>query len=661
MLLMGIEILAGMYALNRLNDYRNKNKQKQASTINEEQSTKQMQEKDTVLTSNNGQHYLKVSSAGVGLAAVSYFYPTLNILNLLVISYSTVPIIRDAEHSLINDKSIKNNLLNAMLSVICLLTGKYFVAAICAWTDHLGGAVLAKAKGQSKRILSDVFAQQPKHVYLLVEGVEVYTPLEAVKTGDKLIVNTSQVVPIDGEVIEGQAQIDQHALTGESQPVEKYPGDKVFASTMVIAGRIVIRVQQTGEETVIAKLAKLVYQATEFKSSPQLQGEIWADKAARPLFGLFVLAAPFTGIYTAAGVLNSSPGNRVRILLPLENLHYLNIASHMGILIKDGSVLETLNKIDTVLFDKTGTLTDKSMAVQEIICFTDYDQNNILTYACSAESKMSHPIAKAIVQYAQERGIQPLEFDDTQYAIGSGITAVIEDQVIRIGSPKFIMKDHPELPDAVTTSIDKAEQAGNAIILVEINKNIAGGISIRATVRPEAKQMIEKLKAIGIKNFGIISGDSRYPTECLAKELAIEHVFHDVFPEQKASIVETFKQNGHHVCFVGDGINDAIAMGKADVSVSLSGATTIAMDSAQVILMDSTLNHLTSLFEISHSLHKDLQKTLGITFFPVALILGGSLFFNWGILASIIINNTGLGLGATYSFRERKIKKRLQP
>lgn len=661
MLLMGVEILAGMYAVSRLNDYHNKRKQKQANTINEEQSTKQMQEKDTVLTSSKSRHYLKVSSAGVGLAAVSYFYPALNLLNLLVISYSTVPIIRDAERSLINDKSIKNNLLNAMLSIICLLTGKYFVAAICAWTDHLGGAVLAKAKGQSKRILSDVFAQQPKHVYLLVEGVEVYTPLETVKTGDKLIVNTSQVVPIDGEVIEGQAQIDQHALTGESQPVEKYPGDKVFASTMVIAGRIVIRVQQTGEETVIAKLAKLVYQATEFKSSPQLQGEIWADKAARPLFGLFVLAAPFTGIYTAAGVLNSSPGNRVRILLPLENLHYLNIASHRGILIKDGSVLETLNKIDTVLFDKTGTLTDKSMAVQEVICFTDYDQNNILIYACSAESKMSHPIANAIVRYAQEKGIQPLEVDDTQYAIGSGITAVIDNQTIRIGSPKFIMKDHPELPDAVIASIDKAEQAGNAIILVEINQSIAGGISIRATVRPEAKQMIEKLKAIGIKNFGIISGDSRYPTECLARELAIEHVFHDVFPEQKASIVEAFKQKGHQVCFVGDGINDAIAMGKADVSVSLSGATTIAMDSAQVILMDSTLNHLTSLFEISHSLHKDLQKTLGITFFPVALILGGSLFFNWGILASIIINNTGLGLGATYSFRERKIKKRLKP
>ncbi|MEN8217438.1 MAG: heavy metal translocating P-type ATPase [Pseudomonadota bacterium] len=604
-------------------------------------------------------HYLKVSTSSIGLVSLSHFYPPLTPLSLSVFSYASLPIYKKAENSSFKERRINNDLLNAIVNFTCVATGQYFVAALTALVYHLGGKTLAKAQGQSKEILTQVFDQQPRSVWILKDNVEINVPLETVHVNDIVIVNTSEVVPIDGIIIDGQTMIDQHVLTGESQPVEKNKGDKVFASTMLVAGKIFVKVEQTGKETTISKIAQMLRRTTDFKSKAQLKGETWADQAAIPLLGISILTVPFIGIYGAAAILNSSPGNRIRILAPLETLSHLNLASRQGILIKDGRALEVLMKVDTILFDKTGTLTEEQPKVGRIVVCGDKTEEDILKYAGAAERKMTHPIAQAIFKKAQESDLTLPDIDDSKYQLGYGITVSLDGKIIRVGSARFMTMERLIPPEKIAKAMTNAHNDGHSLVMVAIDDNIEGAIEIQPSIRPEVKKIIKGLRKRNLQHLAIVSGDHQQPTRKLAEELGMDDFFYDVLPENKANIVEQLQKTGRTVCFIGDGINDALAIKKANVSISLSGATSIAIDTAQVVLMDSTLSHLCTLFDISKSLDAYLRKMLIMTFSPVALIFGGTFLSNLGVMSSIVINNAGLAGGVVYTKLPKKIENEI--
>jgi heavy metal translocating P-type ATPase len=600
-------------------------------------------------------HYLQVSSAFMGVAVVrQFFYPPLALLNLSLFIYTVIPCFKKAEQSLLENKKIDSYVVNVLINILCLAIGQYAAAALDIFFYHVSQKVITKIRDDSEKMLADVFEQQPHSVWILKNGVEIETPLDAVNCGDIVVVNTGEVIPVDGIIIQGSALIEQHALTGESQPAEKIIGDKVFASTILVAGKVNLQVEKTGNETVIAKIGEILNNTTAFKSSTQVRGEEWAHKSAIPVLAIAGCTLFFSDLQKALAALYTNFGDGIRLLGPLGTLNYLKLASQHGIFIKDGRALEGIIKVDTIVFDKTGTLTQEQPSVGRIIVGNGYTETEVLTYAATVERKLTHPIAKAILTKAEILGLPLIEIEDSQYQIGYGVLANIENQQVRVGSLRFIEQEGILIPETLKQQMEASYLAGHSLVMVAINNTLCGMIEIQSTVRPNVKKMIKKLRTQGIKHIYIVSGDHKQPTQKLANELGVDHYFYNIFPEKKADIVEQLQKEGKTVCFVGDGVNDSIAMKKAHVSISLKGASTIATDLAQIILTEGELYKICQLFDLSTNLEANLRKSLFFSAIPGVINIGSVFLLNTGLATSIIIDLTTFFIGLENAMRPLK-------
>jgi heavy metal translocating P-type ATPase len=611
-------------------------------------------------------HYLKLSTVSVGVAATrQFFLPSLSLFNAALYAYIAFPVLREAEKSLIQERRINGYVLDAMLITLALSQGQYFAAAMAVWLFYLGRKILAKTEDHSKKMLTNIFVQQPNFVWIFKENIEIEIPLSELKVNEIVVVNTGEVVPIDGTIIKGMAMIDQHALTGESQPAEKGMGDSVFASTLLISGKIFVKVEKTGEQTTVAKIGQFLTQSAYFKTKIQAKGEVLADKSVKPILGAGLFALPLVGPYGMAAVLYCNFGNIIRVLTSLGTLNHLTVAAHQGILVKDGRAIEYLTEVDTVLFDKTGTLTQEEPDVgQIIVCDNQYQADDVLKYAAAAESKLAHPIAKAILKKANESNLILPDIEDAQYQMGYGITVTLEKQIIRVGSLRFMTQESVVIPQSLEEAITHAHHEGHSLVMVAIDESLIGAIELQASVRPEVKSIIAGLRQRGIQHLAIVSGDHQQPTQKLAETLGLDNYFYEVLPEQKADIVEQLQKQGRKVCFVGDGINDAIALKKADVSVSMNGATGIATDMAQVVLMDGSLSHLCGLFDISKELKNNLRNSFLSVVVATSINIGSIFFLHFGLLNVIFIamiaNVIGVGNTITPLLKLEQKKKRQQ-
>jgi P-type E1-E2 ATPase len=275
------------------------------------------------------------------------------------------------------------------------------------------------------------------------------------------------------------------------------------------------------------------------------------------------------------------------------------------VLVKDGRALDLLCEIDTVLFDKTGTLTRERPEVGRIVAANGHAATDILRYAAAAERRFHHPIALAILQRAEEERLEVPRIDSAQYKVGHGIIVGVEGHRIRVGSRRFMELEGVALTPEVTDALDEAHREGRSMAMVAVDEVLGGALELRASVRPEVPEIIKGLRARGIKHIAVVSGDHEAPTRKLARELGIDRYFAQVLPTEKADYVEKLQKEGRKVCFVGDGINDAIALKKANVSISLRGASSIATDTAHVAFMEPGLGKLCELRDIA----ADLQRT----------------------------------------------------
>lgn len=357
------------------------------------------------------------------------------------------------------------------------------------------------------------------------------------------------------------------------------------------------------------------------------------------------LALLTLGPVSATAVLNTNFGYRIKLSGPLGTLNHLNLVTQHNILIKDGRSLELLTKIDTILFDKTGTLTQEQPEVGKIISCDTYQEMDVLAYAAAAECKLAHPIAKAIIEKAQQANLILPNIKDSNYQMGYGITVNIQNQLVKVGSLRFMNMEGITIPDKIEQAISNCHAQGHSLVIVAIDDKVAGAIELQTILRPEIKGIIHGLRQQGIQYIAIVSGDHKHPTQKLAQELGMDHYFYDVLPEGKANIVEKLQQEGRSVCFIGDGINDVVAMKKAQVSISLSGATSIATDLAHIVFMDGSLTQLCTLFDISHDLDKQLRKSLAISLIPLPINLIGIFFLHFSLLTTIIINQSSFWVG----------------
>lgn len=558
-------------------------------------------------------NYLNGNIASLALFALTPLHPVLRIPGIAFAIYSSFPIYERAFISVFKEKKLKNDLLNGLVVTGSLATGHYVVCALFTFISNLGTVIVLKNKSYSEEMLKGVFDKKISSVWLLRDKIETETPIEKIKLDDTLVVHTGELIPLDGIITKGAVTVDQHTLTGESIPAEKSIDDPVFASTVVIAGYAWVKVTQTGQNTVVAKIENVLEKTSHFKTGLQLKGESWADKAAAPILGLGIALWPLQGPAVATAVFNCSPGNGIRLSASAQTLTHIILAAQDSILIKDGRVLEQLMDVDTVVFDKTGTLTQDEHGVSGIInAGAGFSDEDILFYAAATEQKVSHPLAKAILAKAEEDNIElpDIALSESSYKVGMGISAKIKGKTVQVGSLSFMEKTGFAMPGKIKKAVERSITGGFSAVMIAIDDQIVGAIVIEAQLRPEIKQVMKDLRERGLKHLYILSGDQLEPTRQMANLLSLDGYFHNVSPEDKSKIIEKLQSEGKKVCFIGDGINDVIAMKKANVSISLSGASTIATDVAQVVLMSGTLLELDHLFGIAQNLKRKLIMTI---------------------------------------------------
>ena len=526
-----------------------------------------------------------------------------------------------------------------------LVLGGYFVAGmVSAVTYNVIEKLLAITQDRSYHGLANIFGQQVRTVWLATaEGLEVEVPFAQVQAGDTVVVSAGQMAPVDGQVVRGLATVDQHTLTGEAQPVEKAPGDRLYAATMVLAGKLYVQVEKTGEATVAAQIGAMLNRTASYQMSASIKSIEIAHRTALPVLVTGGIASLLIGLEQGVAVTASGLGTNVRPTAPIAMLNFLNIASRKGILIKDARSLELLHEVDTVLFDKTGTLTLEQPQVIQIHLCADaaIAPETLLRYAAAAEQRQSHPIARAILQAAMERNLTLPALDDARYEVGYGLKVLLDGHTIRVGSERFITAEGIVVPAAIQTQQSVSHQMGHSLVMVAIDDQLGGAIELQPTLRPETKAVVDALHARGL-TLAIISGDQEAPTRQLAQSLGIDRYFANTLPENKAALVEQLQQEGHAVCFVGDGINDAIALKKANVSVSLRGATTVATDTAQIVLIDHGLRQLIELFTLADEFNRNMRANLIAALAPGLLNIAGIFVLHWGLYTTIALTNLGL-------------------
>lgn len=614
----------------------------------ENTSTHQMQEgveshSELAVVAEEERHKLRfmLTTGTMGLAVLAQTtFLWLAPASYLLIGYFSNNIFKEAWTALFKDKKIKVDILDAGVILLTLMFGQIAAAAFMVWILDLADMLLQKTTKKSKKYITDIFGEQPRFAWLLVDGAEVQTEVKDLKKGDIVVVGTGESIPVDGIITEGGAMIDQQSLTGESTPADKQEDERVFASTVIVAGKINVKVEKTGKNTLASQVISIINEASGYDVKLQSVGEEIADKMVIPTMGLGAVGYVTTGSGALLAIMNADYGTGIRVAAPIALLASLGNAAKNGILIKHSEVIEKLKDIDVILFDKTGTLTSEVPTVSRIVTVDEaYNEDKILFYTATAEQKFSHPIAAAILQKAKDEKIALAEYDDSQYNVGLGITVKIDGDWVKVGSSRYMKNEGITIPPSIKSALKETGARGQSAILTAINNKVAGMIELKSTIRDEAEEVIADLRAYGIKEIILISGDHDAPTKELARQLKLDRYFAGVLPNEKADYVKLLQDEGKKVMMVGDGINDSAALSHADIGVSLKGASTIAVDVADVIFMDGSLTKFHYLFEVADNLQKNVKRSFLLIAIPNTVCIVGAFMGVFGLKASLVLNN----------------------
>ena len=593
-------------------------------------------------------HYQKVALGAIGLFGVGAITsPIVALAGLPLLGYSYIRLMRGM-HKAYQQRSHLAVVLFDTLSVsFTLFLGYFFITAILFTVLFTTNRLVAKTEREAQTDFSRIFGELSDTVWLLRDEAELKVPLESLQIHDVIVIHAGEMIPVDGHVSTGEGLVDQHLLTGESQPIERKAGDSVLTSTLLVSGTLQVVVDKKGADTVTGQIAKTLEHAATFKDKAQSRGDEIVEKGALRTMLASAAALPLIGVNHAIALSYSGFGYQMRTAAPLTVLNYLRVASRNGIFVKDGRVFDVLHHVDTVIFDKTGTLTEEIPYIERVIACNGFTKDQVLQYAASAEQRQQHPIALAICSHAEEQQIELLEMGNTDYVIGHGLRVELRNagqntRNITIGSERFMRQSGISIPESLKNIQQEAGDKGYSIVYVASEDSVlSGAVELRPALRPQANGAVKALHDLGIKLY-IISGDQEKPTRYLAEALGIDDYFAETLPTDKAKHVERLQNEGHKVCFIGDGINDSVALQKADVSVSLHGAATIAQDTADVVLMTPDLLHLPYLIKMSAELQKGMNRSELMNTVSGLICVSGIVIFGMGISGAIAMYALGL-------------------
>lgn len=501
----------------------------------------------------------------------------------------------------------------------------YETAAVIITLITLGKYLEERAKGRARQAVERLMRLAPQEATRLRDGGEERIPASAVQVGDLLRVRSGEAIPVDGEVVEGFASVDESMLTGESVPVEKQPGAPVSAGTLNTDGMLVIRARRVGEETTLAQIVRAVQRAQETKAPVQRLADAVAAVFVPVVLGIalvtfgvwwLVLQASWTeAMIHAVGVLVIACPCALGLATPTAVLVGTGRGAELGILFKEAETLERARQVDTVVLDKTGTLTRGVPHVHHAEAWNGVGETQLLRLAGGAEAGSTHPFGQALVRYAREQGVALPAPDEFRAIPGGGVAAKLEAHRVLVGSPRLIEAEGVSLPALLRRRMEALQSEGYTTVLVAVDGRVGGLFALRDEPHPGAREAVAHLQAMGLEVW-MITGDQRVVAEAIAREVGIpsERVLAETTPQGKAAAVAALQQQGRTVAFVGDGINDAPALAQADVGIAMGEGTDVALESASIALLGSDLRGVATALRLARATVRTIRQNLFFAF-----------------------------------------------
>ncbi|MFW5487141.1 MAG: heavy metal translocating P-type ATPase [Desulfovibrio sp.] len=577
--------------------------------------------------------------------------------------FLALPTLVDGVRTLI-ERGLKIEVLDGTAKLFALLRGDYFTSNTVGALLKLGAYVEHSTENKTNDLLKNLLQPQVEEVRILRDEVESKIPFEQTSVGDQVVCGPGELVPVDGDVMRGEASINMSSVTGESVPVHIKPGDSVLSGGVIEDGRIVVRAEMVGSETSMARISNYLKKSLRDKSTSQRQTEALADKLVPLTFGAGLGIYALTGDASrAASVLTVDYSCAIKLATPVAVRSAMYVAGREGVILKGASALDSLARVDTVLFDKTGTLTKGQLAVTDVIPLHGMTENDFLSMAAGAEEHYAHPVAHAVVAEARKRKLPLPEASQVDFVVAHGVSAYVRDVRVLVGSRHFIHDDEQIDCSSADEQTDKLLGDGKSLLYVACNNQLAGIIGVRDELRHEARDMLRQLKTMGITRLVVLTGDHQRTAEALWAQLPeLDEVHSELKPEDKARILKGFQNQGHKVAFVGDGVNDAPALLSADVGICMPSGADLARESAQVILMTEDIGGLALARAVSQKVESTLRHCLWSAVSINSLILA---FASAGklpaITAAALHNGSTIGILGYAAMRNRSTPQPKKP
>ena len=539
--------------------------------------------------------------------------------------FRSLKYIKKALKSLLDCK-VNVDVLDGASITSCLLQRNFKTAGTVMFLLSVSGLLEDYTHARTKAVLTDSLAIKTDKVWLVTKDGDVLIPIDDLSIGDNIRVQTGKVIPIDGTVVSGDANVNESSMTGEPLPAHKQEGNSVFAGTVVEEGSLVIKVRELASNTKISKIIDLINDSENLKAGVQSHAERLADRIVPFSFlGFFAVLAFTRNITKAVSLLMVDYSCAIKLSTPIAVISAIKEAADNKITIKGGKYLEAFANADTIVFDKTGTLTNAEPTLEKVISFSEYSEDDILRIAACLEEHFPHSVANAVVIAAAQRGLSHIE-EHTQvnYIVAHGISTTLHGKRAVIGSKHFVVEDeNVEITQEQQEKINEKSGACSVLYL-SVGGELIGVLCISDPPRKEAKKAIELLKSHGIKNVVMLTGDSFKAAKATAEMLGITEYKYQVLPEQKHGYVERLKSDGNKVIMVVDVINDTPALAAADVSVAMSDASDIARETADITITNSDITELVRIRILSELLMRRINKNYRfIIGFNSALMLSG--------------------------------------
>ena len=541
---------------------------------------------------------------------------------------------REGLEELVFERKIGIELLMLIAAVVAAVMGQVAEGAMLVFLYSISEAAEGYTEEKTRASIKALMDLTPKYALVRRDEEEFEISVEELVVGDVFIVKPGEAIATDGEVLLGESSVNQAPVTGESVPVEKAPGDQVFAGSINGQGALEVRATKTFAENTISRIISMVEDAQERKGKSQRFIERFGDiySPLVLLFGVLIAILPpllfggewATWITRATVFIVAAAPCALVISIPITLVATLGTGARQGVLIKGGVYVEELAKVRVVAMDKTGTLTSGEPEVTDVVPFDEVDSHNLLALAVGIEKRSEHPLAQAIVGYAEEEGTTPTGMNDFQALTGAGASALVDGRLFYVGNPDLFRTQLGLSFDSYQADIQRLQDEGKTVVLLGDEKRLLGMVAIRDNVRTNARQAINDLHAAGIEKIVMLTGDNHRTAEAIAGELGIDEFYAELKPEDKVTMVRELAGKYGHVAMVGDGVNDAPAMAEATVGVAMGAAgTDVALETADVALMADDLEKLAYALQLAKRNQRIVHQNLILSAIVIsALVIG---------------------------------------